>query len=79
MCLVDAAYAPFLQRFLLVDQWLKTGLIDEYPQIAEWAAALVADERVIGSVPDNFEEEFVGNLQRRGSYVANLIPQAAAG
>ncbi len=79
LCLVDAAYAPFLQRFLLVDQWLKTELMNEYPQVAEWSAALVADERVIGSVPDNFEKEFVGNLRRRGLYVSGLIPQVAAG
>ncbi len=77
--LVDAAYAPFLQRFVLVDQWLKTGLLREFPQIAEWTAALLADEHVIGSVPDNFEEEFVGNLRRRALYVSALIPQVAAG
>ena len=64
---------------MLVEGWLKTGLMNEYPEIAQWSAALLADERVIGSVPDNFEEEFVGNLQRRGLYVADLIPQAAAG
>lgn len=79
LCLVDAAYAPFLQRFVLVEGWLKTGLMKEYPEIDAWSAALLADERVIGSVPDNFEKEFVGNLQRRGLYVADLIPQVAAG
>jgi len=79
LCLVDAAYAPFLQRFVLADGWLKTDLLDEYPQIAEWSAALLNDQRVIGSVPDNFEEEFISNLRRRESYVADLIPQVAAG
>lgn len=79
LCLVDAAYAPFLQRFMLVDQWLKTGLIDEYPLVRDWAAALSADERVQGSVPDNFSKEFVGALKRRGMYVSELIPDVAAG
>jgi len=79
LCLVDAAYAPFLQRFVLADGWLKTGLLDEYPQIAEWSSALLNDERVTGSVPDNFEEEFISNLRRRGLYVADLIGQVAAG
>jgi glutathione S-transferase len=79
LCLVDAAYAPFLQRFEFVDQWLGTGLLDEYPLVKAWAQALIADERVKRSVPDNFAEEFVANLHRRGMYVAQLIPQASAG
>jgi len=79
ICLVDAAYAPFLQRFLIVDQWLGTGLLDEYPLVSDWANALLADERVINSVPDNFQSEFIGNLKRRGFYVAELIPEVSAG
>lgn len=79
ICLVDAAYAPFLQRFLIVDQWLGTGLLDEYPLVSDWANALLTDERVINSVPDNFQSEFIGNLKRRGLYVAELIPEVSAG
>jgi glutathione S-transferase len=75
LCLVDAAYAPFLQRFMLVDQWLNTNLMDEFPLVRDWTAALLSDERVIGSVPDNFTDEFIGNLRRRGLWVAELIPQ----
>ncbi len=79
LCLVDAAYAPFLQRFLLVDQWLESKLLDSYPQIAQWASNLLGDERVQGSVPDNFTAEFINNLHRRELYVAQLIPRVSAG
>lgn len=79
LCLVDAAYAPFLQRFLMVDQYLQTGLLDEYPAVKGWADNLLADPRVQNSVPDNFADEFVANLHRRGLYVAELIPEVAAG
>ena len=79
LCLVDAAYAPFLQRFTLVDQWLQTGLLGEFPDVASWTDALLADSRVIGSVPDNFVAEFIANLRRRKLYVADLIPDVAAG
>ena len=79
LCLVDAAYAPFLQRFLLVDEWLGSGLLEEYPTVAEWANHLLADTRVQNSVPDNFTEEFIKNMHRRELYVAQLIPQASAG
>jgi glutathione S-transferase len=79
LCLVDAAYAPFLQRFLLADRWLNTGLIQAYPLVEEWASALLEDSRVINSVPDNFQSEFIGNLKRRGLYVGEIMPEVSAG
>ena len=77
LSLVDAAYTPFLQRFLLVDGWLKTNLLDEFPLVKAWAEALMANDAVDGSVPPNFEEEFVGGLKRRGVLVARQIDAAA--
>jgi len=79
LCLVDAAYAPFLQRFMLVDEWLKTGLLDDYPDVQAWARTLVNDPRVLNSVPDNFVTEFVANLKRRGLYAGTLMPEVSAG
>lgn len=71
--LVDAAYAPFLQRFEVVERYLKTGLLDEFPHLKAWSDVLLADERVIGSVVSNFEEEFYANLVRKDHYVASLM------
>jgi len=79
LCLVDAAYAPFLQRFLLVDEWLDTGLLAEFPDVDAWAQALVTDTRVQNSVPENFRSEFVKNLKRRGLYAGSLMPEVSAG
>ena len=31
LCLVDAAYAPFLQRFALVERRLRTGIMKDFP------------------------------------------------
>ena len=71
LCLVDAAYAPFLQRFLIVEQWLQSGVFDDYPLVNAWAHALVESDIVTGSVPDNFMEEFEGNIR-------NMAPEVAA-
>ncbi len=79
LCLVDAAYAPFLQRFLLVEPWLQTRLLDDYPAVLAWAEALLQDPRVQTSVSPNFEAEFVKNLKRRGVYAAALMPEVSAG
>lgn len=70
LCLVDAAYAPFLQRFALVETRLGCGLLDEFPLVQAWSDALLANERVIGSVANSFKSEFVGNLHRRGAMAA---------
>lgn len=75
LCLVDAAYAPFLQRFAIVERVLNTGLLEEFPLVRAWSAALMANECVIGSVVETFEEEFVANLKRREFYVGELLEQ----
>lgn len=82
LSLVDAAYAPFLQRFLYVDQWLETGLLDAYPRVAEWAHALMASDVVLGSVHESFHVEFRAGMKRRGFHVGELMaaePRAAIG
>ncbi len=75
LSLVDAAYAPFLQRFLYVDRWLGTKLLDEFPLVAAWARALVESDVVAGSVPENFFDEFRTGMRRRGFYVGELMQQ----
>lgn len=77
LCLVDAAYAPFFQRFMMADRLLETGLLDDYPKAKAWAEALLASDVVDGSVADVFPAEFEANLLRRGAYAGTLIRQAA--
>src|SRR5262249_61841614 len=40
--LVDAAYAPFLQRYCFLDRVKKLGLIEKYPRLRSWRQALLA-------------------------------------
>jgi glutathione S-transferase len=78
LCLVDAAYAPFLQRFAISEKVLQTGLLDEFPLVSAWSSALLANASVVGAVAENFAEEFDKNLQRRGTYAWELMSAAAA-
>ena len=73
LCLVDAAYAPFFQRFEFAERYLNTGLLDSFPLVKAWSDALLAEELVTGSVVPHFEDEFVKGLVRRETYVAQLI------
>lgn len=78
LSLVDAAYAPFLQRFLIADRYLKTGLLDGFPLVRAWADALMSNETVTGAVAPEFLDEFHGNLRRREFYVATLMDDSGA-
>ena len=70
LCLVDAAYAPFLRRYAFVEPRLGCGLLKEFPLVQAWSDALAADERITGSVADTFEHEFIASLHRRGAMAA---------
>ena len=73
LCLVDAAYAPFFQRFAFAERYLNTGLLDSFPLVEAWSEALLADDLVTGSVVPHFEDEFAKSLVRREFYVAGLL------
>jgi len=47
-------YAPFLQRFSLVEQILQTGLLGTYPRIQQWTDALLPNDCVKNSVAPGF-------------------------
>ena len=70
LCLVDAAYAPFFQRYAFVETRLDCGLLKEFPLVQAWSDALLANDRVVGSVADSFEREFVVSLHRRRAMTA---------
>ena len=71
--MVDAAYAPFLQRFALVERKLQSGLLNDFPLVRAWSEALLASDVVSGSVAPEFEAAFIANLKRRGRFVATLF------
>lgn len=73
LSLVDAAYAPFLQRFALVEERLGSGLLAEFPRVQAWSRTLLSDPRVTGSVAETFTEAFVDNLRRRDADSARLF------
>ncbi len=76
--LVDAAYAPFFQRFNLVEEKLQTGLLADFPRVRAWSDALLADPRITGSVHETFLEAFVGYLGRREAHAAKLFHASSA-
>ncbi|MBT7266043.1 MAG: glutathione S-transferase family protein [Rhodospirillaceae bacterium] len=78
LCLVDAAYAPFLMRFNIVEGINPTGVLDGFPKIKAWSAALMANEAVIKSVPEDFGEVFDAGLHNRETLAAQILDEQAA-
>lgn len=78
LCLVDAAYAPFFQRFMIAEAKLNTGLLDGFPLVKAWCDALLSTELVTGSVADNFVPEFKASMKRYGYHIGDLFEQEAA-
>lgn len=76
--LVDAAYAPFFQRFMIAEEKLKTGLLDGFPLVKAWCGALLASELVTGSVADSFVPDFKAAMKRYGYHIGTLFEQEAA-
>ena len=78
LCLVDAAYAPFLQRFMIAEAKLNTGLLDLFPLVRAWTEALLATDLVTGSVAETFVPEFKASMTRYGYHIGTLFAEEAA-
>jgi glutathione S-transferase len=78
ICLVDAGYGPFFQRFAIVDSILDTGLLKQFPKVQAWSDTLLSTDVIVGAVADTFVEEYKKNLVRREAYAGTLIESAVA-
>jgi glutathione S-transferase len=76
--LVDAAYAPFLQRYYFLDRVKKLGHIEKYPQLKAWMEALLARPSTHSFPPAEFEEMYRDGLKRRNKWISRLIEPARA-
>jgi glutathione S-transferase len=78
--LVDAAYAPFLQRYVFLDRIKKIGLIEKYPRVKAWTDALMARPSTHSFPEAEFEAMYREGVRRRNSYVSRFVeaPRAAA-
>ncbi len=58
LCLVDATYGPFFQRFAIAESVLKTGVLEQFPLIKSWSDTLLASDAIVGAVASNFADEY---------------------
>jgi glutathione S-transferase len=74
--LVDAAYAPFLQRYFFLDRIKHLGEIEKFPRLNSWAETLLARQSTHSFPPAEFEAKYRENLRCRNNYAAQFVAPA---
>ena len=75
--LIDAAYAPIMQRYKLIEPTLETGLFRDFPKIDQWAQNMLQRDSIQQSVVPEFNELYLGASQKWNGYVATLFPESS--
>jgi glutathione S-transferase len=77
--LVDAAYAPFLQRYTFMDRLKPVGVIEKFPRLAAWRDALLAHAAVKASTVPNIEAVWQENLILRKRWLGKFVSKSVLG
>jgi glutathione S-transferase len=75
--LVDAAYAPFLQRYYFLDRIKPLGVIEKYPRVKAWAEALIKRPSTHSFPQAEFEALYRTNVKNRNKYLSQFIADTA--
>lgn len=78
LSLVDAAYAPFLQRYTFMDRLRPLGIIEKFPRLSAWRDALIAAPAVKASTVPEIEAAWHQNLIRRKRWLMKYVPERTA-
>ena len=76
--LVDAAYAPFLQRYFFLDRVKKLGHIEKFPRLKAWGEALMRRPSTHSFPEAEFEAMYRDGLKRRNKWISQFIEPVRA-
>lgn len=75
--LVDAAYAPFLQRYYFLDRIKPLGVIEKFSRLRAWAEALIKRPSTHSFPEAEFEAMYRANVKRRKKWMSQFIADVA--
>lgn len=75
--LVDAAYAPFLQRYFFLDRIKRLGVIERFPRVRAWGEALVARPSTHSFPASEFEAMYRDAIKRRKKWISQFVAPAS--
>src|SRR4029078_10911937 len=76
--LVDAAYAPFLQRHLFLERIRKLGHIEKFPRVKAWAAARGERPSTQSFPPAEYEAMYRDMVKRRNKWISQFVDGSKA-
>ncbi len=76
--LVDAAYAPFLQRHLFLERIRKIGHIDRFPRVKAWAEAVAMRPSTHSFPPAEYEAMYRDMVKRRNKWMSQFVDGSKA-
>lgn len=68
--LVDAAYAPFLQRYAFLDRIRPLSVLERFPNVSAWSAALLSRPSTHTYPPQEFEQMYRGSVRSRSVWLS---------
>ena len=71
--LVDAAYAPFLQRHLFLERIKKIGHIENFRRVYAWAEAVVDRPSTHSFPPAEYEAMYRDMVKRRNKWMSRFV------
>jgi len=71
--LVDAAYAPFLQRYYFLDRIKPLSHVEKFPRVKAWAAALLARPSTHSFPEGEFEAMYRENVRLRNVWISQFV------
>ena len=77
--LVDAAYAPFLQRYTFMDRIKPLGILEKFPHLTAWRDALLAAPAVKASTVPNIEAVWQEGLITRQRWLKKYVSESVLG
>jgi glutathione S-transferase len=75
--LLDAAYAPFLQRYVFLDRVKPLGVIEKFPRLKAWTDTLLKRPSTHSFPEAEFEALYRANLRRRKVWASQFIADVA--
>jgi glutathione S-transferase len=76
--LVDAAYAPCLQRHLFLERIRKLGHIDKFPRAKAWAEALAERPSTHSFPPAEYEAMYRDMVKKRNKWISQFVDGSKA-
>src|SRR6185312_14719490 len=75
--LVDAAYAPFLQRYVFLDRIKPLGTVEKFPRLKAWTETLLKRPSTHSFPEAEFEMLYRQNVKLRNKYLSQFIADTA--